>query len=114
MQVQTPHAFAEHENASDTFPPFPPSLSLPTYRTQVVVSKALTLASIVVGLGPGVVLDVDDAARRISLDTLALSKLGYDCQVGACWCIGCRSGAAKRTVRSGGERAAARVLHVCR
>ncbi len=46
------------------------------------MSKALTLASIVVGLGPGVVLDVDDAARRISLDTLALSKLGYECQVG--------------------------------
>ncbi len=43
--------------------------SLPRYPsppTQIVVSKALTLASIVVGLGPGVVLHVDDAALNPS------------------------------------------------
>ncbi|KAG2441320.1 hypothetical protein HYH02_009913 [Chlamydomonas schloesseri] len=45
---------------------------------EVAKAKALSLASVVLGLGPGVVLDVDEAALRLSLDVAGLSKLGYD------------------------------------
>ncbi|GLC41517.1 hypothetical protein PLESTB_001002400 [Pleodorina starrii] len=47
---------------------------------EVAKVKALSLARVITDLGPGVVLDVDDAALRFSLDVMGLSKLGYDFQ----------------------------------
>ncbi|EFJ48243.1 hypothetical protein VOLCADRAFT_90934 [Volvox carteri f. nagariensis] len=47
---------------------------------EIAKAKALSLANFVVGLGPGAVVDVNDAALRLSLDVMGLSKLGYDFQ----------------------------------
>ncbi|GIL58385.1 hypothetical protein Vafri_13526 [Volvox africanus] len=52
------------------------SLMLP--EGQVAKIKALCLASILVDDGPGVVHDLDEAARRLTLDVMGFSKLGYD------------------------------------
>lgn len=44
-------------------------------------AKALALTNTLLRLGPGAVVDMQDAALRVSLDVVGLSKLGYDFEV---------------------------------
>ncbi|KAG2495896.1 hypothetical protein HYH03_006134 [Edaphochlamys debaryana] len=44
----------------------------------VAKAKAYRLAALLQDLGPGVILDADDAGCRLALDVLGVSKLGYD------------------------------------
>ncbi len=57
-----------------------PALPVPLCRppAQVSKAKALRLCDVLLGLGPGVIVDMCDAGLRLSLDVMGLSKLGYD------------------------------------